>query len=298
MPITVRYDDAKHKYWIDGEEVPSVTAILDATLPKPALTWWGFRVGMATTMELCKRGRVNWPTLTSLEFDRIKDNNPAEGEALFMPNDKDRKKPRTVLEHHAILQRLHPNAIKDDAADRGTSIHEALVALGLGDMPSLKDFPPEDRPFVQALCRWWLEHEPEFVLQEQIAASKTHMYAGRFDLMVKYPGDDRVVLADLKTGKDVRPDSHYRQLMGYKVAWDEMQLELDEAERITPERLQIINVRPTGDYVLGEGTGRVTPAIWLACVEQHRRVVEFEALQKAPNPLPLPKSDEHLADAA
>lgn len=114
--------------------------------------------------------------------------------------------------------------------------------------------------------------------------------------MVKYPGDDRVVLADPpRTGKDVRPDSHYRQLMGYKVAWREMQAEEKPADRVIPERLQIINMRPTGEYKLGEATGKVTEDIWLACVEQHRQVAEFERLQK--HPLPLPAQAE-LAEAA
>ena len=73
-PISVRYDDKAHKYWIDGVEVPSVSTILDATLPKPALTWWGFRVGMAAVAEFCKLGKVSWPTLCSLDFDEIKNN--------------------------------------------------------------------------------------------------------------------------------------------------------------------------------------------------------------------------------
>lgn len=269
MSYAITYDDEKHKYWIDGDPVPSVTQILDV-LPKPALTWWGFRVGMAAAMEMCKRGKVAWPALISQDFDRIVANDPAE--PVFMPNDKTGKKPRTLLEHWAILLKLHPNAVRDKAATRGTSVHEALNQLGLDIIPSLSDFPPEDRPYVQGLCRWWLDQEPRIVAQEQIVGSKVHSYAGRFDLLVR-DSEERLVLMDLKTGKDVYPDSHFRQLQGYAIAWEEMGGK-------SLSHFQILNINAKGDYKAI--TAKVRPRHFLDTLNQFKSTVDFEALQKLP----------------
>lgn len=270
--ITVRFDEKTHKYWIDGEEVPSVSTILDETLPKPALTWWGFRVGMAAVMQMCKLGKVSWPALCSLDFDEIKNNAPSE--PMFMPNDKSGKKPRTLLEHWALLLKLHPNAIRDEAGTRGTSIHEALVQLGMGIIPDVwgvdSPFPLEDRPVVAGLIRWYIEQEPEFVVQEQIVASKKHGFAGRFDLIVRRPNGN-LAMVDLKTSKSVYPDSHFRQLKGYEIAWLENGGEpLDE--------LVVLHVDHAGDY--REHQVRCMPQHFLMCLEQLKSMRDFNDMQR------------------
>lgn len=271
-PISVRYDDKSHRYWIDGEEVPSVSTILDATLPKPALTWWGFRVGMAAVVEMCKLGKVSWPALCGLTFNEVKDNLPVQ--PVFMPNDKKRSKPRTLLEHFAILLKLHPNAIRDEAGTRGTSIHEALVQLGMGVIPDVwgaqSPFPPDDRPAVAGLVRWFLDQEPEFVHQEQIVASKRHGYAGRFDLIVRRP-NGKLAMVDLKTSKNMYPDSHFRQLKGYEIAWLE-----NGGEPV--DELIVLHVDHQGDY--REYHVRCKDEHFLICLEQLKSMRDFAAMQK------------------
>jgi RecB family exonuclease len=154
-------------------------------------------------------------------------------------------------------------------------------------MPELSDFPVEDRGYVQALVSWWLDQEPEFVAMEQIVASKQHRYAGRFDMLYRLPSGE-LVLGDLKTGKDVRPDKHYRQLMAYRIAWLEMGGE-------APQRLQVVNARKDGTYVVGEATGKVTEQSWLATVAQYRAMVEFDELQRKRR---RPAPQEQLPEAA
>lgn len=276
-PISVRYDDKSHKYWIDGVEVPSVSTILDATLPKPALTWWGFRVGMAAVMEMCKRGKVSWPALISLDFDEIKDNAPKEGEAFHMKNAR-KPKPRTLLEHWAIILRLHPNAIRDDAGTRGTSIHTALENLGMGIIPDVwgpeSPYPPEDRPAVAGVVRWFMDLEPEFVVQEQIVASKKHGYAGRFDLIIRRP-NGKLAMVDLKTSKSMYPDSHFRQLKGYEIAWYENGGEpLDE--------LIVLHVGHHGEY--REYPVRCKDEHFLICLEQLKQMRDFTQMQRDDTP--------------
>lgn len=277
-PISVKYDDRSHRYWIDGVEVPSVSTILDATLPKPALTWWGFRVGMAAVVEMCKLGKVSWPQLTSCDFTEVKDNAPQSHERWFMPNDKKRSKARTILEHWAIILKLHPNAIRDEAGTRGTSIHEVLTQLGMGEVPDVwgpeSIFPEDDRPAVAGVVRWFMDQEPEFVHQEQIVASKKHMYAGRFDLIVRRPNGN-LALVDLKTSKSMYPDSHFRQLKGYEIAWLENGGEpLDE--------LVVLHVNHQGEY--REHPVRCKPEHFLGCLDQLKLMRDFDAMQRDDKP--------------
>lgn len=105
---------------------------------------------------------------------------------------------------------------RDTAATRGTSVHDALEALSKdGTVPSLSDFPEEDRGYVQALCSWWLDHNPEPVLVEQVVASKRLRFAGRFDLLASIDGFTHLI--DLKTSAHVY-ETHHLQMMGYRLA--------------------------------------------------------------------------------
>lgn len=118
-------------------------------------------------------------------------------------------------------------ATRDTAATRGTSVHDALEVLASkGTPPELADFPAEDRGYVKALCRWWIDHDPEPVLVEQIVASPTHRFAGKFDLVAEIQGMRHLI--DLKTSKRVY-DTHHLQIAAYRLAlmecgWDDVSL--------------------------------------------------------------------------
>lgn len=269
--MVIGYDDATHKYTVDGEVVPSVTQILDKVLPKPALAWWSFRIGMGASIKLLQDGHMTYPeAIAGHVFQEVVNGLPLQLDRAVVSQDaKGKEKWRTIVEDLAMKHKLHPNAIRDTAATRGTSIHDALAAITLGDMPKVADYPPEDRPFITGMIRWWLDQEPEFVHVEQIVASKTHGYAGRFDLMLRYPGSDGLVLADLKTGKAVRPDSHFRQLKAYELAWIEMGYE-------PPVRLEVLHVGPDGEYA--QHRAAVSDESWLATVAQFRAMKDFEKL--------------------
>src|SRR6266496_5993966 len=45
------FDKESHTYTLDGEEYPSVTTIIGATVPKN-LAWWGMTVGIAGVHQL------------------------------------------------------------------------------------------------------------------------------------------------------------------------------------------------------------------------------------------------------
>lgn len=49
----------KRMYRVNGVEVPSVTTVL-GVLDKPALPFWGNKVGVDGVLELIRRGKLVW----------------------------------------------------------------------------------------------------------------------------------------------------------------------------------------------------------------------------------------------
>src|SRR4051794_16533436 len=79
LPLTL--NEASHRYKLDGKWVPSVTTIIDAGLPKPALKRWGERVVAEAAVDqletlgtvLATMGRT--PTidaLAAMPYERMK----------------------------------------------------------------------------------------------------------------------------------------------------------------------------------------------------------------------------------
>lgn len=272
--LNIVYDDEKHKYTVNGDVFPSVTTILDAVTPKPALTWWGFRVGLAAAVELARDGLLPYGELVGGhdEHQRIVDGDPSDGFSHVMGTGS-RAKNKTLIEMLAQQNDLDPNKVKGRAAFRGTGVHEALNVLGLGGTPDIESMPENQRPYALALNRWWLDQADMNVrLMEQAVASLEHTYAGRFDLLYE-TNAGQLVLADLKTSKEVRPDSNYRQLMAYKLAWEEM-----GGRKV--DRIEIILCKPDGNYAVYDATPKITPEIWQATMTAYKAVQDFKALQR------------------
>lgn len=272
--ITIDYDDEKHRYKLNGEPVPSVTQILDAVLPKPALTWWGFRIGMAATIELMRADKLSLGDVLGGHDDhqRIVDGDPTS-EFAVVRGEGSRAKEKTLVEYLAQENQLDPNAVKKLAAGRGTGVHDALNTLGLGGSPDIEAMPEVQRPYCLGLLQWWLDgDEREIKIMEWPVASLTHGYAGRFDLIYE-DANGLLVLADLKTSKANRPDSFYRQLMAYKIAWEEM-----GGRQI--DRLEVILCKPDATYAVYDATSKVTEEVWLGAVEAFKANESFKALQR------------------
>lgn len=273
----ITYEDGPHKYWIDGEEVASVTQILEKTEAKPALPWWGMRVGMAAIIHAM--GSSSWAELANANtYREILAGKPEPGREFFTRNDKKRKKPKTLVEALCIDNRLSTNHVKEDAGDRGTAIHDAMEALGAGVMPDIDDFPVEFHGYIEGLMRWWLDHEPDFVHQEVIVGSKELRYAGRFDKVLTYnkgPHQDKLILSDLKTSKAVYL-SHLVQLDGYEVGWVEMGAgPLFDAKHV-------LNVPGDGSYQIVEsklerGTFRKRAELYHQIVADEKAHPEFKS---------------------
>ena len=205
--IEVYYQSTpKRLYRVNGVEVPSVTTVLDV-LNKPALPWWGMKVGVEGCRQLHEQGY----TLPLLEVDDIVD----------------------LLTEH----KLTVNHVRDRAGTRGQSVHDALEAWAkTGHKPDSNIYPPEEKGYIDGLLAFLADvpsAEPEAC--EVLVASVEHGYAGRYDLRLRTHEPHPVVvhqtktrryhkllmpgetLVDLKTSKGIY-SSHARQLEAYEQA--------------------------------------------------------------------------------
>lgn len=187
----IEFDEAKHKYLVEGESYPSVTTIIKATVPVE-LSWWGMEVGVAGVALLIKRG------------------------VLPRPYD-----PTAVMEE-LKRQGLTTNDVFWKRGESGTAIHQAVQDYGeTGKIPDLDDFPPEDHQRIKNLAGFLLENRPIFIEQEVRTASLLHRYAGTLDARVLFEAGEykgKTCLMDVKTGKYVYPESQFPQLAAYENA--------------------------------------------------------------------------------
>lgn len=232
----------------DWREVPSVTTVL-GVLDKPALPWWGMKVGVEGVISLFNMGILHRATAQS-------------GQQVLATNTEDGMFAAGTDEVISLLTRhaLTVNHVRDKAGDRGTSVHSALeLWADDGKLPDPDIFPPGEQGYVQGL-RAFLEHaDPEPVASEVMVGSLEHGFAGRYDIRFKLKEERQVVfhrtpvkgaqwatvkpgiyLGDLKTSSGVYP-SHSLQLEGYEGASIEDGYDATEARGI-------IHVNADGTY--------------------------------------------------
>lgn len=291
-PVVIEFDESRHKYTVNGLDVPSVTQVLGETSPPGGLTWWAMRVGFYGVVELVKQGKLAWPVVQTIEDAR----------ALYDKRLTDHEKVKALIEKLVIAERLSCNHVRDDKGTIGTSIHHAVVRLGAGEDPELQEFPPDDRGYIAGMWDWWTTWGPEFHDQEVIVGSAKHGYAGRFDATVVYE-DDEVpeattgdpeqavidpddpeppdldvalrparTLVDFKTSGDVRADSHI-QLSAYELAHR-------ECGGTPHDRQEIVHLLPDGTF--RRIRGRARPEMFLTRLAAYQTDRELAELLKPP----------------
>jgi hypothetical protein len=221
--LEIRYTDKKHLYFTregspneptEWREVPSVSTILKC-LDKPALPWWGMKIGVAGVLELIREHGLR-PELSSVE------------EIVGVPGT-----PGLLTAH-----KLTVNHVRDRAGERGVTVHDALEDFYVhGDLPNPDLWPEAQRGYVTGLLAFLRDVDFEPDATECIVASQTHGYAGRYDVRgrVTKPAEVRVIahkdpakdifatiqsgryLNDLKTSSGIYLE-HFPQLEGYEGA--------------------------------------------------------------------------------
>ena len=186
-----------HAYYLrleDGSEVKldGVTTLLSNGLPKPALVNWAANITAEYAVD-------HW------------------GELEEMP-----------LSERVKTLKAAKNKSRDEAAARGTEVHELAERIALGEEV---DVPDEIRGHVESAVRFMDDFDIEVVLTETSCFHEKAGYAGTFDLLLrskKFPG--RVILADWKTNRSgIFPETAL-QLTAYARATH--YLDKDKQERL------------------------------------------------------------------
>lgn len=230
-------------------EVPSVTTVLEV-LDKPALPWWGMRIGVEGVTTLHNMG-----LLRSIQhgYQRVLAC-PGEGSDLVVAGAEQ------IIELLSKHQ-LTTNHVRDKAGDRGQSCHDAFQLWAEeGVLPDPSIFPPQEQGYVLGLLEFFKDARVRPLSSEVMVGSLQHGYAGRYDVRMEVIEDSEVVvhrtpvrgpqhkqldagmklLGDLKTSKGVYP-SHSRQLEAYEAASVECGYEPTDARGI-------LNVHDDGTY--------------------------------------------------
>lgn len=280
----------KRGYQIDGEEAVSVTTVLGC-LDKPALPWWGMKVGANGVMELVKRGFLT-PATHPIENHPTLAWTPGDGQFYVATEEQ--------LVKLLTQENLTTNHVRDKAADRGQAAHDAFEAWGaIGQEPNPDDYPLEERGYIQALVNFIRDADGGFNVdsQEVVVGSKEHLFAGRYDVRGRTTKEMRLVqsaltqkgelrkkgpkwmtvpadlklLGDVKTSKGVY-GSHLLQLEGYEGAGIECGYEPTDARFV-------LHLTALGVYEFKRA--RATYEDFLAILQTYHAVERTEAALKA-----------------
>ncbi len=113
-----------------------------------------------------------------------------------------------------------PYASSKKAMSRGTTVH-SIVENYKHTKQYMKTISGEFRDYANAFYTWYEDNDVEILDNEKTVISKKYKYAGTLDLVIKYKKNGRLLIADVKTGKDIYEEV-FLQLSAYKQAYEEM----------------------------------------------------------------------------
>jgi hypothetical protein len=215
--MSIAFNERAHRYRLDDRPAPSVSAVINAGLPKPALVRWSAQVVAEFVAD------------NPLALDGLR----ATGRAPMV---------------EALI--ALPDEARNVAAVRGTEVHALAERVAHG-ADVLVPGPLAAR--VEGYARWLDRFEPVVLLSECIVGNRTAWYAGRFDLIVVLDGV--VWLLDIKTSKSVYGDTSlqcaaYARAEFYVHPGDGV----TECEMPRVERIGVVHVTDDGTdlYDLGD----------------------------------------------
>lgn len=233
--MSLTFSPTSHRYRLDGKPVKSVTGIMSAGIPKPALSYWAANQAAAAASDWATALKSRAPEDRDWEVSSI---DPA---ALY---DEWRKAPW---------------AKRDEAAVRGTAVHDLAEHLVHG---AEVDVPEHLAPFVEGYADFLDTWDVEPLLTEKSVASRSLWYAGRFDLIASIPDlhDGAPVMVDLKTSNNVYPDTAIQcaayALADFYVTDDDPDTEHDLPEivatyvaHVTAEGTRLYELSPDRDHI-------------------------------------------------
>lgn len=99
---------------------------------------------------------------------------------------------------------------------RGTDVHAAVEHYKNTKM-YLQGLEEPIKTYIKAFYNWVIDNDVEILVNEKSIISKKYGYAGTFDLLVRFRKSGRILIVDIKTGKDIYRDV-FIQLSAYRAA--------------------------------------------------------------------------------
>lgn len=243
-----------YQHPVTGETAWSVTTIMDAALPKPALVGWAAR--MVAEYAVANHSRLE----ALLQGVRLQ----KDGDARLVVSDP------SAVDAAVDWLKGAPYRDKQRKADIGTAIHQRIEARILGTpMPE----PPEElAPRLAHFEAFERAFRPEWLLSEATVWNRTEAYAGTLDWIARI--GRHVVLGDTKSGKDVYPEVAI-QLAAYQRA--EFVLMPDGTEEPMPatEGACVLHLTDDGYRLVPVHVTEDTYRTFLHCREMFRWADEF-----------------------
>jgi hypothetical protein len=215
-----------------GETVWSVSTIIDAGVPKKALTYWAAR-------EVAEAAVANHRVLTAM-VDAVRILRSDDNRIRGIVSDPD------AVEAAIDWLKGAPWRKKTRRANVGSAVHSWIEQHTLGKpLPPVEDL--DVAPYQPAWLAFIADFKPEFLASEMSVWNRTESYGGTLDWIARIGG--RVVIGDTKTGKDVYADVAL-QLAAYARA--EFALMADGSEQPLPalDGAVVLHLRDDGTYRL------------------------------------------------
>jgi len=224
-----------YRYKVNDEPTRSVTEILEYVFGKGKFSAganWGQRTAVTALCGLVEQGiDVPWD-----------DPNAVIG---------------LLKQHRATV-----NQVRDDAGERGSSVHMAAELYAeTGQLPNADAYPEEQRGYVRSLIAFLREYRPEIEDVEIAVASVEHGYAGTYDARAVIDG--RTCLLDYKTSSYVY-DAYLYQLRAYEDA-------SIECGYAPTDFRAVVHLTPDGQFTKKQFVeSKVTTDQWLAALHWYK----------------------------
>ena len=164
---------------------------------------------------------------------------------------------RALREH-----KLTPNELRDQAGDRGTTVHDYFEQRIRGERGA--EGVEGLEAYTEAIDKFLADHQPSPLEVEEVYYDETNNIAGRADARTRFETGaykGKVAMLDLKTSKSIALKFHV-QVKGYA-------LMAQAAGWGTSDLTLLLHCPGDGNYYLIEG--RATDDDWAACVDAAAR---------------------------
>ncbi len=211
-----------HSYQLDGQKSIGVTTALSNGFPKPALVHWAASTIAEFVIDLLDRDADSGEFSASRLIEELRQVN----EGRSKPTTLRGAFPRVGLAK--VLGGVHWDA-RDEAANRGTEVHDLAAKLADGEGVEV---PDELAGHVESYLQFLEDWQPTDATVEFVVVNRRWGYMGTADMMATIEPFGRVLL-DVKTSRSgIFPETTL-QLAGYANA--ETYLDGDGAEFPVPE---------------------------------------------------------------